>query len=361
MAMLITGAPGVGKQRLALWLGQLALCERPALASPCQECRSCRMARSLQHPDLHWHFPLIRPRGIAAHRLEQALEDARVRALAERRSEPLRAGVRPPHGAIYLAAVRGLRRTAARRPAMGEEQVFVLGDSESLVPSESSPAAANAMLKLLEEPPGPCRFVLTASEPDRLLPTIRSRTVSLSLSPLPTALVTDFLCEHLGIDREQALRAARLSRGSIGRALGFLENQGRTGELESIRQEAFMLVGSALAGSAESGASGVRLERVYRLALGYGAGGGRTRDLLLSFVEEWLRDLAAVGAGAPDRVWNADALERLESMVERTAITVAQIMEALGDLHDARERLMENVNPQLVVYGLASSIARRAG
>ena len=57
-SLLFTGPRGVGKQRLALWLAQLLLCERAG--APCGECRHCKFALDLTHPDLHWFFP--RPR-----------------------------------------------------------------------------------------------------------------------------------------------------------------------------------------------------------------------------------------------------------------------------------------------------------
>src|SRR5437867_9190281 len=59
-ALLLQGLRGVGKQRLALWLAQLLLCESRKPAGPCGECKQCRFATELTHPDLHWYFP--RPR-----------------------------------------------------------------------------------------------------------------------------------------------------------------------------------------------------------------------------------------------------------------------------------------------------------
>ena len=59
--ILLTGPAGVGKQRLALWLAQLVLCERRG-NEPCGECRACRLAESLSHPDLHWFVPIPRPK-----------------------------------------------------------------------------------------------------------------------------------------------------------------------------------------------------------------------------------------------------------------------------------------------------------
>src|SRR5438309_11492982 len=58
--LLLEGPQGVGKQRLALWLAQLLLCETPPAGSKeaCGVCRSCRLVHSLSHPDLHWFVPI---------------------------------------------------------------------------------------------------------------------------------------------------------------------------------------------------------------------------------------------------------------------------------------------------------------
>ena len=59
--LLLQGARGVGKQRLALWIAQLLLCDSPA-SEPCGACRNCKFAVELRHPDLHWYFPRPRPK-----------------------------------------------------------------------------------------------------------------------------------------------------------------------------------------------------------------------------------------------------------------------------------------------------------
>jgi len=59
--IVISGPVGVGKQRLALWLAQLAFCERKEL-EPCGRCRSCHLVDGLSHADLHWFVPIPRPK-----------------------------------------------------------------------------------------------------------------------------------------------------------------------------------------------------------------------------------------------------------------------------------------------------------
>src|SRR5437870_13602215 len=70
-AMLFVGPSGVGKQRLAQWLAAGILCEKGP-GAPCGECQSCRMAASLGHPDLHWFFPIARPKGDESKQAEKA-------------------------------------------------------------------------------------------------------------------------------------------------------------------------------------------------------------------------------------------------------------------------------------------------
>jgi DNA polymerase-3 subunit delta' len=352
-ALLLHGARGVGKQRVALWLAQLLVCERPQLA-PCGSCPACRMATGLEHPDIHWYFPVPRPKNASGDKLVDALEQARLDEIAELRIRPLRASHSDDVRGLYLGTVRNLRSRAHMRPVMAPGPVFIIGEAERLVPQESSPEAANALLKLLEEPPGDTRFILTSSEPGRLLPTIRSRTVPLHLSPLPRSTVTNFLEQEVEVDAEKASWAAALAQGSPGRALGFLPDGDERGPLERLRRRAFELVVAALNPGASEG---------YGLALAFPPAGARALVDLFEFVEEWLRDLAAVASGAPSAVLNHDALSELERRVREAKIAPFAAARAFGSVERARELAWANVNPQLVVGGLIHDLraALRAG
>jgi DNA polymerase-3 subunit delta' len=347
-ALLFHGPAGVGKQRLALWLAQLLVCGRPE-GGPCGACPPCRMAASLEHPDVHWYFPLPRPKNAAGDRLVDALEEARLEELAARREDALRPSHTDEVRGLYVGSVRSMRAKAYKRPVMARGQVFIIGDADSLVPQEASPEAANALLKMLEEPPGATRFILTTSESGHLPPTIPSRTVPLHLAPLPTGEVAAFLREVVGVDAERAAWAARLSQGSIGRALGFLPDGQEPGALEALRRRALEIVGAA---------TGARASAAHALALGFPPAGARSLVELFGFVEEWLRDLAAVTAGARDAVLHHDSLAALDRLAAQGELSPHQLATAFVHVARARELALANVNPQLVVGGLVRDLRR---
>ena len=347
-SLLIHGPRGVGKQRLALWLGQLLLCADSGPSGPCGECKECRMAMNLEHPDLHWFFPLAKPKGVRPGKLADAMEGARYDALSERRKRSLRpaSGATEPTG-LYMAVAQTLRSMAQRRPAVGPRQVFIIGDAETLVPQESSPEAANALLKLLEEPPSSTLFVLTSSEPARLLPTIRSRTMPLHLPPLPRDSVEGFLVEAGEVAPDEARRAARLGRGSIGRALGFLPQEGEPGPLEALRTQAFELLSAA----ADPDAG-----KVYRKSLELGSTRSRGLTPLFELMEDALRDLSASAVASPEALISSDREELLERIREGRDIRPVAVTRAFRHLEEAKELVAGNVNPQLIVAGLLTGI-----
>ena len=347
-SLLIHGPRGAGKQRLALWLGQLFLCPESGPIGPCGDCKGCRMAMNLEHPDLHWYFPLPKPKRVRPAKLAEAMEEARYEALTERRQHPLRpaSAATEPTG-LYLAVAQTLRSHAHRRPAVGPWQVFVIGEAETLVPQESSQEAANALLKLLEEPPPSTRLILTSSEPGRLLPTIRSRTMPLHLPGLSPDGVEEFLVEVGEVSRDDARRAAHLGRGSIGRALGFLPNEGEPGPLEVLRTQAFELLTAA--SDTDAGA-------VYRKSLELAATRSRGLMPLFELLEDALRDLSATAARTSQGLINTDREELLERIRRGRDIHPLTVTRAFRHLEEAKELVAGNVNSQLIVVGLLTGI-----
>jgi DNA polymerase-3 subunit delta' len=350
-SLLLHGPKGVGKQRFALWIAQLAVCDAPSLETgPCEGCRSCRLLLNLEHPDVHWYMPLPRPTRVSGDRLVDALEDARHEMLAELRQRPLRPSHSQEVAGLYMGTVKNVRKRASVRPSMAAGPVFVIGDAELLVPQEASQEAANALLKLLEEPPGAARFILTSSVPGSLLPTIRSRTVPLLLSPLPDEHMRSALVAWAGVPEEDAGRIARLGRGSLGRALGFLpRDAGEKEPMNELRRGAFEILRAAI----ERRGAGAP-----QLALGYAPAGARGLIDLLEVLEEWIRDLGVVLTGTSAPAIHHDAAEALGKLASRSGVDATRVPWALPAVERARELARGNVNPQLVVSGLVLELGR---
>ena len=188
-SLLLQGPRGIGKQRLALWLAQRLFCAESN--SPCGACKSCRYVAVLTHPDLHWIFP--RPRLKDSDPDLEQVRDDYAEATAERAAaNGLYAAPSGTEG-IYVATVRSLVQRAAISPAMGNRKIFIMGDAERMVPQEGADMAANALLKLLEEPPADTTIILTSSEPGALLPTIRSRVITVRVPLVQDSAVRAFV------------------------------------------------------------------------------------------------------------------------------------------------------------------------
>ena len=230
-SLLFHGPVGVGKQRLALWLAQALVCSSPTTDGDlCGQCQACRYAGALGHPDIHWFFPRPRLKDTDP-TTDEVVADYRDAVSERAGSGGLYA---PPSGneGIFVATVRAIVQLASVSPAMARRKVFIIGDAERMVPQEGSEFAANALLKLLEEPPANTHLILTSSEPGGLLPTIRSRVVTVRVAPLAASEVQAFLADPIVVEasrgrgaraKSSGARDAVYADGAPGRLLGTAE------------------------------------------------------------------------------------------------------------------------------------------
>lgn len=190
-SILLHGPTGVGKQRLGLWMAQALLCT--SNAPPCGTCRECRYALDLSHPDLTWVFPRPRPKGSESEPedIAEDLTDARLKRAAQHGLYP----APPGNEGVYVSAVRFLVRQASRTPSLAKRKVFVVGDIDRMAQQEGAEVAANAFLKLLEEPPADTWVMSTTSAVGSLLPTIRSRVVSIRVPRLDDHEMRAFMAD----------------------------------------------------------------------------------------------------------------------------------------------------------------------
>ena len=193
-ALLVHAVQDMGQFELALVLAQALLCEQPAHA-PCGRCGACRLVRQRAHPDLR----IVVPEALRV-QLDWLVED-----------DPLlRSGTKPSRE-IKIEQVREAIEWTQRSAGSARGRVLVIHPAGAI-----NPTAANALLKTLEEPPGLLRIAMAGGDPERLLPTLRSRMQRLRLRAPDTAAALAWL-DAQGVP--QAARVLGVAGGSPPAAL----------------------------------------------------------------------------------------------------------------------------------------------
>lgn len=164
-AWLIHGLPGIGKRQFALAAAASLLCESPIEGNACGQCAACLWLKSGSHPDLR----RIRPEALALEEGQASMPSDDAGAAGSTKKTPSKdikvEQLRTLHNWFNTATHRGGWRVAVLYPARAMNAI-----------------TANALLKVLEEPPAHTIFLLVADAPDRLLPTLVSRCRRLPLS-----------------------------------------------------------------------------------------------------------------------------------------------------------------------------------
>ena len=348
-AYLFHGPRGTGKRAAALAFAQALQCQQGAGVveerdgQPCGECRTCRKMRRQVHPDVHVLFP--HPKDAdeddLAKRTRLLGEDPYAEISYARRPSLSDPSDTSNKQALYSVdrVHEALLRPMSLKPLEGQYKVALLTEAEQM-----RTEAANAFLKLLEEPPPQTVFVLTTARPDRLLPTITSRCQRLRFDPLSSGAIAAALIEREELPEERAQMLARMADGSYGRALELMGSdelmEHRQLVLDYFRQ-AYMQNPARLSELTED---------IRRL--------GRERVKgLLELMLRWVRDLLLVrtlGMEAP--LVNVDQAEAAQRFC--TNVPQADLGAMVDLIEEARELAGRNVHVGLLLTALAQALGR---
>jgi len=308
--MLLTGPGGVGKRLLATAIAQALNCgalrrdaSGPALDG-CGTCSACRRIASGAYPDV-----LVLEPGES--------------------------------GAITIDQVREAIEQVGYRPFEGRRRVVIVDDADLLVP-----AAQNALLKTLEEPPGRSQFLLVTARPDMLLDTVRSRCPCLRLGQLAVDEIAAILTGR-GADEQVARPVSAAAGGSVGRAV-----QMTLRDRQESREAAMGLLRSVSAApDAKARLAGARDFAAGRGSKRAPAADRRELRERLRALAALLRDVALVAAGAGEPPANADLDGSLRELAAAwTGARAPRAFAAVGEALDAVDR---NVSPKVVADWVA--------
>jgi len=286
-AYLFEGPDGIGKRLMALAFARVLLCED---GTSCGKCSACLKVDHNNHPDIH-----------------QLDADGT---------------------ALKIGQIRSLQQDLSLRPLEGSYKVCLIDGAEHF-----TNGAANALLKTLEEPQPGTLIILLTSQPEKLLPTIRSRCQRLPFSRLPKQQLASILAQKLDLNATEATILAALSEGSFKKALGpnrelFLEKRSKL-----IQSLSALSSGSTI--PTFSFADELEMEK-------------ETLSDILDIFQAFYRDLLLLKYDRPvEELVNQDLLEILHRQNRST--TTASLLLKLKALESARFHLQRNVNLRLAL------------
>lgn len=296
-AYLFCGPPGIGRRTLALRLAQALNCEKPIGAGmPCYTCRTCKQIETMQHPDLT---------------VIQSLDGDNL----------------PKEGGILkVDQIREFQRAINLKPFQSPHRVVLF-----LRFQEANDNASNALLKTLEEAPAHAVLILTADNPEQLLPTIVSRCEILRLRPLPIEAVVADLMER-GLDEDNARLLAHISGGRPGFARRLMDNAALLEKREERLDDLQTLLPAP------------RVEK-----FSYAEKLAKDKDAMRQTILVWLsywRDVLLRVAGAETPLVNVDRNMEIEFIAGRLDLSTAR--KVVNGLESALEKMDRNVNPRLL-------------
>jgi DNA polymerase-3 subunit delta' len=317
-ALLFSGEEGIGKKLFALELAKALNCRTPQDGEGCGRCSSCVRISKLNYP--------------------QSDDSDDWKAIIWT-GHPDVGMVMAPKRMLLVDQMRLVEREANFRPFEGAARVFLVDEAEKL-----NEPSANALLKVLEEPPRTSHIVLITARPAMLLPTVRSRCQVIRFSPLSSKEIEEHLTRNkLASGAEVRLRA-RAGAGSLGRAL--------TRDVKAYKEqrEAMLSVLEALA---------LKADRTQLLRSSELLNDARYKDEFearLELLETLIRDAWLVSLGvAREQLINDDLLLRLTQIGER--ISSRHVTTWIAQIEELREQLAVNINRKPATDALFLSMA----
>ncbi len=326
---LFVGERGVGKEAMALEWAKMLLC--PHQAQHREHCPDCNRIAKFIHPDAHFLFPAP----------AKVKEDEIKKIYASLVDDPYNRLELWANPSISIERIREIRQISAYKSFEGNGRVIIITDCERMTIE-----AANALLKILEEPPPNMYIIMISSRPNLLLPTITSRCQLVKFEPLAAAEIESALVSRNGVDAERARLTARLAAGSYRRALELLDEN--LAEMQNRALEFFRkCVQTEVA----------QVSFIEELLVESQRDLKKIRDLLI-LVSLWLRDamIFKESGQLSELLINYNQTEVLKNFVQ--SCPQADLHSAVAEIEKSLELMERNVQIHLILIVLMNNLRK---
>ena len=345
-ALLLSGAAGIGKLPLALAFAQYVACKHRTETDACGVCPTCLQYSKLQHPDLHFAFPIVKV-DKGAEVCDDYLNDFREMIRSNPYCDPddwtMAMGAEKKQSLIYEKESSEIQRKLSLKSFADGYKVMIVWQPEKM-----HIACANKLLKLLEEPPEMTLFLFVSEHPEQLLPTIISRLRPLPIPRLTDEEIVDALT-HQGVvsNPQQAQDAARLAGGSYREALRILDAEDRDKQLFAEFQE--LMRNAWLVGVRKNYEA---LQKLNEWSMTMAKESSRERQCaFLQFAQRLIRENFIYNYGEPALNYETSD-EQQFSVKFAPFINERNIEELTEQFARAEAQIMQNANARMVLFDL---------
>lgn len=311
-SLLFEGNAGVGKRKAAEIFAQTILCQSPSIPppseappdtpyffEPCESCLACRKMNGKNHPD----FTVLEPDG----------------------------------NIIKIDQIREIQDKLVYRPVEGPKKIVLIDPADKM-----NGAAANALLKTLEEPPIYAVLILISALGSSLLPTLRSRCQKIIFQPLSFLHIVKTLMKEKGWTKTEAQRIAVTATGGLKEALSMTAE-----EAQEIDEQRHALISH---------------HDLFETAAGF-TGDNDRFESALTYLMTWFRDILVLKSLIKTRQDNPSFIlfswRHEEMKTWATEWTLSELYRFLGNIQTVRDAQTRNVHRQLSLETLLLQLRKR--
>ena len=347
-AQLFAGISGIGKLQLALAYAQYLNCPHRTEEDSCGTCPTCLQFEKLQHPDLHFVFPIVKTD--SADTCNDFLEPWREIVLNKHYFDledwHKALGVETKQSMIYEKESGEILRKLSLKPYGDGYKVMIIWQPEKM-----NASSANKLLKILEEPPVQTVFLLVSEHPEQLLSTIQSRVQTIRVPRLETETIEEALRKK-GVDATQAKDIARIANGSYLTALKKAdeseENQQELRDFIALFRDAYTV--GVLKDPIKKYESLKRL-RQWSLDMADAKVGRERQKHFLQYAQQQVRENYIRNIGQPDLNYQMEG-EREFSTKFAPFIHNGNVEAIMNQLDLAERQIEQNGNAKIIFFDL---------